>query len=103
MNHKMTLSPEAAGLVARIRVSTQVALQLTRFVRRVAALVVFGALAVLEPLVRFLMMTMAILGVFVTIVFGFVIAVDGFPKWTMLGMSAGCFLLMAEVPAAQLT
>jgi hypothetical protein len=68
--------------------------QLTRVAARVGGLLVFGAMAVLEPLVRFLLATLATLGMFVTIVFGFFIAANGFPKWTMLGMSMGCFLLL---------
>jgi hypothetical protein len=38
--------------------------------------------------VRFVLMTLATLGMFVAIVFGFLIAANGFPKWTMLGSVA---------------
>jgi hypothetical protein len=73
---------------------TRLALQLTRFAGRTVGLLIFAALAVLEPLVRFVLITLATLGMFVTIIFGFLIAADGFPRWTMLGMSVGCFLLL---------
>lgn len=58
-------------------------------------LLVLATLAVLEPLVRFALTTLATLGAFVTIVFGFLMATNGFPTWFMLGMSLGCFLLLA--------
>ena len=54
-----------------------------------------ATLAILEPLVRFTLTTLATLGAFVTIVFGFLMATKGFPTWFMLGMSVGCFLLLA--------
>ena len=87
----------AASSCTRIMESPalRLALQLTRFAARVVGVLVFAALAVLEPLVRFLLITLATLGMFVTVVFGFLIAPDGFPKWTMLGMSVGCFLLLS--------
>lgn len=58
-------------------------------------LVILATLAVLEPLVRFTLTTLATLGAFVTIVFGFLMETNGFPTWFMLGMSVGCFLLLA--------
>ncbi len=48
----------------------------------------------LEPLVRFTLMSLAILGIFVTALFGFLIDAPGFPKWLMLAMSLGCFLIL---------
>ena len=59
-----------------------------------AGLLIFATLAVLEPFVRFILMTVSSLGMFVTIVFGFLIGAEGFPKWTMLGISVGCFLIL---------
>lgn len=58
-------------------------------------LLILATLAVLEPLIRFTLTTLATLGVFVTIVFGFQMATKGFPTWFILGMSIGCFLLLA--------
>ena len=55
---------------------------------------IFAAFAVLEPFVRFVLITLAMLGMFVTIVFGFLIGMESLPKWFMLGMSVGCFLLL---------
>ena len=57
-------------------------------------MLIFATLAVLEPFVRFILMALASLGMFVTIVFGFLIGAEGFPKWFMLGMSVGCFLIL---------
>ena len=68
-------------------------MQVGRYAGRAVGLLIFATLAVLEPFVRFLLMTMASLGMFVTIVFGFLIGVEGFPKWFMLGMSVACFLV----------
>jgi len=58
-------------------------------------LLILATLALLEPLVRFTLTTLATLGAFVTIVFGFLMATKGFPTWFMMGMSVGCFLLLA--------
>ncbi len=89
-------SPGAASSSTRMIKprGVRLALQLIRFAGRAAGVLIFAMLAVLEPLVRFVLMTLATLGMFVTIVFGFLIAANGFPKWTMLGMSLGCFLLL---------
>ena len=70
------------------------AIQVGQSVGRCAGLLIFATLAVLEPFVRFILMTVASLGIFVTIVFGFLIGAEGFPKWFMLGLSVGCFLLL---------
>ena len=43
---------------------------------------------------RLILMTVASLGIFVTIVFGFLIGAEGFPKWFMFGMSVACFLVL---------
>lgn len=56
---------------------------------------ILATLAVLEPLVRVTLTTMATLGAFVTVVFGLLMAMKGFPTWFMLGMSVGCLLLLA--------
>lgn len=65
-----------------------------RYAGGAVGLLIFATLAVLEPFVRFLLMTLASLGMFVTILFGFLIGVEGFPKWFMLGMSVACFLVL---------
>jgi len=96
MNDQAALDVEAAGAVTRIPALRiiMLVLQLVRFVGRVVALVTFAALAVLEPLVRLLLMSLAILGMLIMIVFGFLIAADSFPKWTMLETAVACFLLL---------
>lgn len=66
-----------------------------KYTARVGRMLISATLAVLEPVVRFTLTTLAILGAFVTIVFGFLMATKGFPIWFMLGMSVGCFLLLA--------
>lgn len=72
-----------------------IAIHVGQLSARGAGLLIFATLAVLEPFVRFILMTVASLGIFVTIVFGFLIGAEGFPKWFMLGISVGCFLLLA--------
>ena len=69
-------------------------MQIGRFAGRAVGLLIFATMAVLEPFVRFILMTVASVGMFVTIVFGFLIGAEGFPKWFMLGLSVGCFLLL---------
>jgi hypothetical protein len=55
---------------------------------------IFACLTLLEPLVRFTLTTLATLGIFVTIVFGFLLGAKNFPTWFMLGMALGCLLLL---------
>ena len=69
-------------------------MQVGRFAGHAVGLLIFAMLAVLEPFVRFILMTLASLGMFIAIVFGFLIGAEGFPKWFVLGMSVGCFLLL---------
>ena len=69
-------------------------MQVGRYAGRVVGLLIFATLAVLEPFVRFILMTVASLGMFITIVFGFLIGAEGFPKWFMFGMSVACFLVL---------
>ena len=73
---------------------TWIAIQVGQFAGRAVGVLIFATLAVLEPFVRFILMALATLGLFVTIVFGFLIVAEGFPKWLMLGMSVGCFLAL---------
>jgi hypothetical protein len=100
MNDHFTLGidrgPETVGLSTRIlrHRSTSLAMRAGRILGRAARVLIFGALVVLEPFVRFALMTLATLGMFVTIVFGFLIGTESLPKWFMLGMSVGCFLLL---------
>ena len=72
----------------------KIAMQVVRYTGRAVGALIFATLAVLEPFVQFILMTVASLGMFVTIVFGFLIGAEGFPKWLMLGMSVGCFLVL---------
>jgi hypothetical protein len=74
---------------------SRIATQLGRFAGHAVGLLVFAALAVLEPFVRLILITVASLGMIVTIVFGFLIGAEGFPKWFMLAMSVSFFLLLA--------
>ena len=69
-------------------------MQIGRFAGRAVGVLIFATLAVLEPFVRFILMTLASLGMFITIVFGFLIGTEGFPKWFMLAMSVACFLAL---------
>ena len=74
--------------------AARIAIHVGKFAVRGAGLLIFATMAVIEPFVRFILMTAASLGMFVTIVFGFLIGAEGFPKWFMLGMSAVCFLVL---------
>ena len=87
----------AGGPNTRIQAhrGTRIAMQAGRFVGRALGALIFSTLAVLEPFVQFILLTLATLGVFVTIVFGFLIGAEGFPKWFLLGLSVGCFLVLA--------
>ena len=69
-------------------------MQVGQFAGRAGRSLTFATLAVLEPFVRFTLMTLASLGMYITIVFGFLIGAEGFPKWFMLGMSVACFLVL---------
>ena len=69
-------------------------MQVGRFAGRAVGVLIFATLAVLEPFVRFILMTLASSGMIVTIVFGFLIGAEGFPKWFMLGFSVSCFFLL---------
>jgi len=74
--------------------AVRIAIHVGQFFVRGAGLFIFATLAMLEPFVRFMLMTVGSLGMFVTIAFGFLIGAEGFPKWFMLGLSVGCFLLL---------
>ena len=69
-------------------------MQVGQFAGRAVGSLIYATLAVLEPFVRFTLMTLASLGMFITIVFGFLIGTEGFPKWFMLAMSVACFLVL---------
>ena len=75
--------------------ASRIVIQIGRFAGLAVGVLIFATLAVLEPFVRFILMTVASLGMFVAIVFGFLIGAEGFPKWFMLGMSVSCILLLA--------
>ena len=72
----------------------RIAMQVGRFAGRAGRSLTFATLAVLEPFVRFTLMTLASFGMFITIVFGFLIGAEGFPKWFMLAMSVAWFLVL---------
>lgn len=74
--------------------AARIAIHVGKFSVRSAGLLIFATMAVLEPFVRFILMTLASLGMFVSIVFGFLLGAAGFPKWLMFGMSLGCFLAL---------
>lgn len=100
MSNHITLDLERQRAVGgpntriQARRGTRIAMQIGRFAGRTVGVLIFATLAVLEPFVRFILMTLASLGMFVTIVFGFLIGAEGFPKWFMLGLSVGCFILL---------
>ena len=54
----------------------RILMQVGRFAERVVGSLIFATLAILEPFVHFILLTLATLGMFVTIVFGFLIAAD---------------------------
>ena len=87
---------EVGHLSTRIQAhrGARIAMQVSRFAGHASGVLIFATLAVLEPFVRFILMTVASLGMFVAIIFGFLIGAEGFPKWFMLGMSVGCFMLL---------
>ena len=87
---------EVGHLSTRIQAhgGARIAMQVSRFAGHAIGVLIFATLAVLEPFVRFILMTLASLGMFVTIVFGFLIGAEDFPKWFMLGMSVACFLVL---------
>jgi hypothetical protein len=88
--------PRAVGAPnTQVPRGAKIAMQVVRFAGRAVGALIFATLALLEPFVRFILMTLASLGMIVTIVFGFLIGAEGFTKWIMLGMSVGCFLLLA--------
>jgi len=101
MTSRVTLDldprPETVGPTTRI---PWIAIRAGRFACRAAGVLIFATLAVLEPFVRFILMTLATLGMLVTIVFGFLIGAESFSKGFMLGISASCFLLLAAYYAA---
>ena len=63
---------------------------LLMFTVRAVRVLIAACLTLLEPLVRFTLTRLATLGVFVTIVFGFLLKAKNFPTWFMLGMALGC-------------
>ena len=72
----------------------RIAIQVSLFAGHAIGVLIFATLALLEPFMRFVLMTLASLGMFVTIVFGFLIGAEGFPKWFMLAMSVAWFLVL---------
>lgn len=81
-------------MFAELRKVFGVALVSGQLVSRGLGGMAFAALAVLEPLVRFVLISLAALGIFVTIVFGVLLEMERFPHWFMLGFSGGCFLIL---------
>ena len=100
MSNHISLNVDGQREVGHLSSRTQahrgarIAMQVSRFAGHAIGVLIFATLAVLEPFVRFILITLASLGMFVTIVFGFLIGSEGFPKWLMLGMSVGYFLLL---------
>src|SRR5258708_18550627 len=89
--------PRAVGVPSKricAHRAARIAIHVGQVSVRGAGLLIFAMLAVLEPFVRFILMTVGSLGMFVTIVFGFLIGAEGFPKWIMFGISVGCFLIL---------
>ena len=100
MNDHITLDLDRQRAVGgasawiQARRGPRIAMRVGRFAGHAIVLLIFATLAMIEPFVRSILMTLASLGMFVTIVFGFLIGAEGFPKWFMLGMSVGCFLVL---------
>lgn len=58
-------------------------------------LVIFATLAILEPIVRYVLSALATVGLLMTLVFGVIAQAPDFPTLFMFGMSVGCFVLLA--------
>ena len=95
MNNIQTL--EAAQAVTHLRVLrvVRLAVRSAQFIGRAVSALIFVTLAVLEPLVRFVLLSLGLAGLFVTVVFGFLLQMEEPPKWFMLGFCGCCFLSLA--------
>ena len=62
---------------------------------RALGIVIFASLAILEPLVRVVLSTLATVGLLMTLIVGVLGRAAHFPTVFMFCMSIGCFLLLA--------
>jgi ABC-type polysaccharide/polyol phosphate export permease len=56
---------------------------------------ILAVLVILEPIVRFVLATVALLGIITAILFESSAAAPTFPFWGMIGFSIGCVLVLA--------
>ncbi len=63
------------------------------FMWRASCLVLYAAMGMIEPFLRYTLCPIAFLGMAVTLFFGFLLNEPGFPKWAMLGFSVGALLV----------
>jgi hypothetical protein len=61
---------------------------------KAVGIALFATLAILEPVVCWVLSAMASLGLLTTLLFGVVMGAPGYPVGFMLGMSIGCFVLL---------
>jgi len=61
---------------------------------------VFAFLVILEPIIRFVLTAVALLGILMSFFFKFAGASPRFPLWGMLGLSVSCGLLLMLYYAA---
>jgi len=79
----------------QVRKVSRVPLRLAQLIWRGMSALILFTLAVFEPVVRYVLVSLGVLGLFVTIVFGFFLEMEEFPKWSMLGLCGSCFLILA--------
>lgn len=60
---------------------------------QILRLIVSAVLILAEPVVRAILVPVALLGFLVTLVFGFLIGDPNFPRWGMLAFSVGALVL----------
>ena len=60
---------------------------------QILRLIVSAVLILAEPIVRAVLVPVALLGFLVTLVFGFLISDPNFPRWGMLAFSVGALVL----------
>ena len=95
MNDIQPLEPAQAVTHLRVLRVVRLALRLAQFIGRAVSALIFVTLAVFEPLVRFVLLSLGLAGLFVTVVFGFLLQMEELPKWFMLGLCGSCFLILA--------
>ena len=81
-----------------VRIGDDVAVTIARWLWRAACLPALMVLVILEPLVTFVLATLALLGLLTTLFFYFV-GTPEFPIWTMLALSLGFSIALVPYQA----